>query len=49
MVQFTIDGITKRHTFETIKKHAPALDKYGQSCFVKSDFFKMKCVCNQKL
>ena len=27
------------------KKYAPALDNYGQSCFVRSDFFKMKCVC----
>ena len=25
------------------KKYAPALDNYGQSCFVRSDFFKMKC------
>jgi hypothetical protein len=22
-----------------------ALDNYGQSCFVRSDFLKMKCVC----
>ena len=27
------------------KKYAPALDNYGQSCFVRSDFSKMKCVC----
>ena len=27
------------------KKYAPALDNYGQSCFVRSDFLKMKCVC----
>jgi hypothetical protein len=26
------------------KKYAPTLDNYGQSCFVRSDFFKMKCV-----
>ena len=26
------------------KKYAPALDNYGQSCFVRSDFSKMKCV-----
>jgi hypothetical protein len=26
------------------KKYAPALDNYGQSCFVRSDFLKMKCV-----
>ena len=25
------------------KKYAPALDNYGQSCFVRSDFEKMKC------
>ena len=29
------------------KKHAPALDNYGQSCFVRSDFLKMKCVCKR--
>ena len=28
------------------KKYAPALDNYGQSCFVRSDFLKMKCVSN---
>jgi hypothetical protein len=27
------------------KRYAPALDNYGQSCFVRSDFKKMKCVC----
>ena len=26
------------------KKYASALDNYGQSCFVRSDFLKMKCV-----
>jgi hypothetical protein len=26
------------------KKYAPALDNYGQSCFVRSDLKKMKCV-----
>jgi hypothetical protein len=26
-------------------KYAPALDNYEQSCFVRSDFLKMKCVC----
>ena len=33
---------------ELEKKYAPALDNYGQSCFVRSDFFKMKCVCIRK-
>ena len=32
-----------------VKKYAPTLDNYGQSCFVKNDFLKMKRVCNQKL
>jgi hypothetical protein len=31
------------------KKYAPALDNYGQSCFVRSDFFKMKCVCKTQM
>ena len=31
------------------KKYAPALDNYGQSCFVRSDFLKMKCVCKTKM
>jgi hypothetical protein len=26
------------------KKYAPALDNYGQICFVRSDFLKMKCL-----
>jgi hypothetical protein len=31
------------------KKYAPALDNYGQSCFVRSDFLKMKCVCKTQI
>jgi hypothetical protein len=31
-------------TFKTRKEVCPALDNYGQSCFVRSDFLKMKCV-----
>jgi hypothetical protein len=31
------------------KKYAPALDNYGQSCFVMSDFLKMKCVCKTQM
>jgi hypothetical protein len=30
------------------KKYAPALDNYGQSCFVRSDLKKMKCVWPSK-
>jgi hypothetical protein len=26
------------------KKYAPALDNYGQSCFVRSDLKQMKCL-----
>jgi hypothetical protein len=26
-----------------------ALDNYGQSCFVRSDFLKMKCVCKTQM
>jgi hypothetical protein len=31
------------------KKYAPALDNYGQSCFVRSNFLKMKCVCKTQM
>jgi hypothetical protein len=31
------------------KKYAPTLDNYGQSCFVRSDFLKMKCVCKTQM
>jgi hypothetical protein len=31
------------------KKYAPTLDNYGQSCFVRSDFLKMKCVCKTQI
>ena len=31
------------------KKYAPALDNYGQSCFVRSDFLKMKCFCKTQM
>ena len=30
-------------------KYAPALDNYGQSCFVRCDFLKMKCVCKTQM
>jgi hypothetical protein len=31
------------------KKYAPAIDNYGQSCFARSDFLKMKCVCKTQM
>jgi hypothetical protein len=31
------------------KKYAPALDNYGQNCFVRSDFLKIKCVCKTQM
>ena len=31
------------------KKYAPTLDNYGQSCFVRSDLKKMKCVCKTQM
>ena len=31
------------------KKYAPAIDIYGQTCFVRSDFLKMKCVCETQM
>jgi hypothetical protein len=33
----------------TRKEVCPALDFYGQSCFVRSDFFKMRCVCKTQM
>jgi hypothetical protein len=38
-----------QHTCKLEKKYAPALDNYGQSCFVRSDFLKMKCVCKTQM
>jgi hypothetical protein len=34
---------------ELENKYAHALDNHGQSCFVRSDFFKMKCVCKTQM
>ena len=34
---------------ELEKKYVPAIDNYGQSCFVRSDFLKMKCVCKTQM
>ena len=31
------------------KKYSPALDNYGRSCFVRSYFLKMKCVCKTQM
>jgi hypothetical protein len=31
------------------KKCASALDNYVHSCFVRSDFLKMKCVCKTQM
>jgi len=31
------------------KKYAPTLDIYGQSCVVRSDFLKIKCVCKTQM
>jgi hypothetical protein len=35
--------------FKLEKKYAPTLDDYGQSCFVRRDFLKMKCVCKTQM
>ena len=35
----------KNQTKTRKKKYAPALDNYGQSCFVRSDFFFKNEVC----
>ena len=39
-----IDEIMRYLKQKLEKKYAPALDNYGQSCFVGSDLKKMKCV-----
>ena len=31
------------------KKYVPALENYGQSCFVRSDFLNMKCVSKTQM
>jgi hypothetical protein len=36
-------------TLKLEKKYAPTLDNYEQSCFVRSDFLKMKCVCKTQM
>jgi len=41
--------ITVAHAFKLEKKYALALDNYGQSCFARSDFLKMKCVCKTQM
>ena len=44
-----IISVHKYYIVELEKKYAPALDNYGQSCFVRSDFLKMKCVCKTQM
>jgi hypothetical protein len=39
----------KKNQHKLEKKYAPTLDNYGQSCFVRSDFLKMKCVCKTQI
>ena len=41
--------ISNWHNIKTRKEVCPALDNYGQSCFVRSDFLKMKCVCKTQM
>ena len=35
------NAVYNREYFKLEKKYAPALDNYGQSCFVRSDFLKI--------
>ena len=42
-----IISVHKYYIVELEKKYA--LDNYGQSCFVRSDFLKMKCVCKTQM
>jgi hypothetical protein len=42
--QREIIGCVQNISIKLEKKYATALDNYGQSCFVMSDFLKMKCV-----
>ena len=39
----------KRNNSKLEKKYAPALDNHGQSCFVRSDVLKMKCVSKTQM
>jgi hypothetical protein len=34
---------------KTRKEVCPTLDNYGQSCFVRNDLKKMKCVCKTQM
>jgi hypothetical protein len=38
-IKFALWSQGRIHKLE--KKYVPALDNYGQSCFVRSDFFKL--------
>jgi hypothetical protein len=42
-------NFTVKTTLKLEKKYAPALDNYGQSCFVRSDLKKIKCVCKTQM
>jgi hypothetical protein len=47
--QREIIGCVQNISIKLEKKYATALDNYGQSCFVMSDFLKMKCVCKTQM
>ena len=46
--KMTRDEKKQEHTHKLEKKYAPTLDNYGRSCFVRSDFLKMKCLVRHK-
>jgi len=53
MTYYNLCGLRSKHSDiskgKLEKKYAPALDNYGQSCFVRSDFLKMKCVSKTQM
>ena len=40
---------TQQYNIKLEKKYAPALDNYGQRCFVRRGLLKMKCVCKTQI
>jgi hypothetical protein len=43
------DNLRYTRRRQTRKEVCPALDNYGQRCFVRSDLEKMKCVCKTQM
>jgi hypothetical protein len=49
VVQRLYDLVDKGSANIKLQATTHTLDNYGQSCFVRSDFLKMKCVCKTQM